>query len=144
MASSTFLATVDGSTSPTGFIPVLIMPGMTTLTPTGASYGLQLGPQDVAQPQHAVLGDRVGPDTWESQDGGHRRRVDDVALLTGGQDQWDEGPHAVDDAPEIRVENPMPLLERKLPRISAVHDAGIVHGDVERSEGSDAAARPLD
>ena len=36
MASITFVATVDAGTEPMGFIPVLIIPGMTTLTPTGA------------------------------------------------------------------------------------------------------------
>ena len=37
MASSTLAATCSGPTVPNGFSPVLIMPGITTLTPTGAS-----------------------------------------------------------------------------------------------------------
>ena len=39
-----FAATVSADTVPSGFMPVLIMPGITTLTPTGRSDGRQFGP----------------------------------------------------------------------------------------------------
>ena len=40
----------------------------------------------------------------------------------------------VDDAPQVDVEHVVPLGKRELPRVAPVDDAGVVHGDVERSE----------
>ena len=43
--ASTTLATTAASASPTGFMAVLIMPGMTALTPTGAPERCEFGAQ---------------------------------------------------------------------------------------------------
>jgi hypothetical protein len=57
--------------------------------------------------------------------------VHDVAFLSGGEDQRHERPHPVDHAPQVGVEDAVPLVERELPRGAAVHDAGVVHRDVQ-------------
>ena len=134
MASKTFAATVADETVPTGFMPVLIMPGMTTLTPIGACSDTELGAQDVGEPEHPVLGDGVGPEAAQRQDGRHGGRVDDMPLFLRGQDARHEGADAVDDAPQVDVDDAVPVLERYLPGVAAVDDAGIVHRDVELPE----------
>ena len=80
MASTTLAATVADATVPMGFMPVRTIPGITTLTPTGPG-SLQLGPQDIGEPEHAVFGDGVGPEACQRQDGRHGRDVDDMSLL---------------------------------------------------------------
>ena len=57
-----------------------------------------------------------------------------MALLAQRQDQRHERPHAVDHAPQVDVDHTVPLVERDLPAVAAVHDAGVVHGDVQRPE----------
>ena len=143
MASTTLAATVADDTVPTGFMPVLIMPGMTTLTPTGALSDADLGAQDVGEPEHPVLGHGVGPEATQRHDGRHGAGVDDVAFLFRGQNARHEGADAVDDAPQVDVDDPVPLLERDLPGVAAVDDAGVVHGHVELSEPLDRPRRRL-
>ena len=46
----------------------------------------------------------------------------------------------MDDAPQVDVDDPVPVLERDLPRVAAVDHAGVVHGHVELPEALDGGA----
>ena len=43
----------------------------------------------------------------------------------------------MDDAPQVDVEHPVPVLERYLPGVAPVDDAGVVHRDVQFPETLD-------
>ena len=45
-----------------------------------------------------------------------------------------QGPDAVDGSPKVHVEHSVPLLERELPRVTAVDDAGVAHCHVESAK----------
>ena len=129
---------------PIGFMPVLISPGMTTLTPTGASM-VVLGAQHVRQTEDTVLGHRVRPEPGARWHCRHRGHVDDVTLLTRGEDPRHEGTDAMDVAPEVDVQDAVPLLQRQLPRVATVDDASVVHRDVQRADAIDGGlSEPVD
>ena len=145
MASIDVAATADASTVPMGFIPVRIMPGMTTLTPIGAPTATRSARNTSDSPRTPCLATVYGPSRSDGEDRRHRCGVHDVALLAGGEDERHEGVHPVDHAPQVHVDDAVPLLERELPRPSAVDDAGVVHRDVQRSVAVDGgAAEPID
>ena len=134
MASSTFAATTEGSIVPIGFMPVRTIPGMTTLVPTEAPSALSSARRTSVRPSTPCFATVYGAELLERHDGRHGRHVHDVALLAGGQDARHEGSHAVDHAPEVDVDHPVPLVERDLPREAAVHYARVVHRHVEGPE----------
>ncbi len=43
----------------------------------------------------------------------------------------------MDDAPQVDVEDAVPVLEGQLPGVAAVHHARVVHGDVQFAEAVD-------
>jgi len=43
----------------------------------------------------------------------------------------------MDHAPQVDVDHPVPVLQRDLPGVAAVHHAGVVHGDMELAEALD-------
>ena len=61
MASITWSATSDASTVPMGFIPVRIMPGMTTLTPIGAPTANRSARNTSDSPRTPCLATVYGP-----------------------------------------------------------------------------------
>ncbi len=62
-----------------------------------------------------------------------RGGVDDVALA-GVSDEGKEGLHAVDDAPEVDPQDPLPVLQRQLLEAARPDDARVVVHDVDLSE----------
>src|SRR6476469_7806798 len=54
-----------------------------------------------------------------------------MTLVACGQDLRHEGPHPVDDAPQIDIEHLPPVVESELPSETPVHHAGVVHCDMK-------------
>ena len=134
MASTTLAATCSGPTVPNGLSPVLIMPGITTLTPTGASIAASSARKPVGDAEHAVLRRGVGPDARDRGDRRHRRGVHHVTRLAGREDAGHERADPVDHAPQVDVDHAVPVRERQLPGVALHDDAGVVHRDVQLPE----------
>ena len=83
-------------------MPVLIMPGITTLTPTGASIAASSPAQARRRSRAPRAWPRCRGRAGDRDHRGHRRGVHDVALLARRQDARHERMDAVDDAPEVR------------------------------------------
>ncbi len=92
-----------------------------------------------------MLGDVVDRHELRGGEAGHRRRVDDVPLVTPGEHAGQECPHAVDHAPEVHVDDPLPVGERVLVHGADHGDAGVVAEHVGGAECFVGLARqPLD
>jgi hypothetical protein len=91
--------------------------------------------------EHAVFRDGVGPESILWEHGCHRCDIHDVPRLTRFENLGDKGAHAVDDAPQVHIEDSVPFLERQLPGEPAIDHAGIVHGDVQCTEPLDGPVR---
>ena len=84
-----------------------------------------------------VLGDVVR--VRRRQQTGHRRRVDDVAVVAVRQHPRHERAHAVDDAHQVDAQRPAPVGQRALPGAEPQggrrrRDAGVVEQDVHVAE----------
>jgi hypothetical protein len=85
---------------------------------------------DVGQRDHRSLRHAVVGHLGQRKQPRRRSHVQDVATLLPDQHRY-ERVAAMDHAPEIDVDDPVPLLERDLVELGRVHDAGIVHEDVD-------------
>src|SRR5580658_6346601 len=87
----------------------------------------------LADPDDSVLGGAVGRQARRPAESGHRRRVDDVPLPLLDHPRHERA-NAVDDAPEVDPEGPLPVGEWLLPREAAGPDARVVADDVRGAE----------
>src|SRR5690348_949866 len=78
----------------------------------------------------------IGLHTGRRHHAGHGRCVDEVAALAMAFDQWREDFHAVDDAFEIDVEDPVPVPLADGAEGTADGDTGIVADDMDLAERS--------
>ncbi len=95
--------------------------------------------QRLGQAHHGVLADVVDAHVGRRQQPGHAGRVDDVALegrigLGRLQHHGREQPHAVDHAPEVDAQHPLPIFQRVLPDQPARAHACVVEHEVRRAE----------
>ena len=92
---------------------VLVALGHSTLTPIGAPDICQLGAQRLRQRHHADLRHRVRREVRDAaHEAGDRRGVHDVARCSLLQHDRQERVHAVDHAPEVDAEHPLPVRHR--------------------------------
>jgi hypothetical protein len=76
---------------------------------------------------------------------GHRGRVDDVALVAAGRHARHEAADAVDDAPDVDAQQPLPVGQTILPgRALAADDAGVVATGAPRPTARRPAPPALD
>jgi len=87
-----------------------------------------------------VLADVVGTHPRRRGEAGDRRRVDDVSFAALREHPRDEAADAVDHAPEVHPEDPLPVGERVLPDVLRDRDAGVVAHQVH---GAVRVERPL-
>ena len=90
--------------------------------------------QRVRQPVHRELRRRVDARSRAGDEGGHRRRVDDVPALPVRLDPGHERDDAVDDTAEVDAEHPVPVLVRGVGDVVEEVDAGVVAEDVDVPE----------
>ena len=94
----------------------------------------QLGAHRLAEPDHGVLGRRVGGDPGDAALAGLGGDVDDVAAMPRGAHPLDRQLGAGDDAVEVDVDlaahRVLALLDERRHR----HDPGVVDDHVERAE----------
>jgi hypothetical protein len=79
---------------------------------------------------HGMLGHVVRAGAGRRDEAGDRSGVDDVALVLRDQPRR-EGAHAVDHAPEIDAEDPLPVADAVFPYRAEGRDARVV-ADQER------------
>ena len=90
--------------------------------------------EGLGQRDDAELGDVVGGHPRTGHEPRHRCGVHDVPLAALREHDRHEGLHAVDDAPQVHAEHPLPVVERELPGVARTGDAGVVADDVHGTE----------
>ena len=86
------------------------------------------------RPDHRVLGGVVDPEPLRGDEAGHGRGVDDVAVGLLRDHARHEGLHAVDHAPEVDADRPLPVLMGGGVEPAPEGDARVVAEDVHRAE----------
>src|SRR5213595_3886365 len=94
---------------------------------------------DLRLRDHGVLGHVVCTHPGRRDQSRDRRGVDDVALALREEPRH-EGAHAVDHAPEVDAQDPLPVGERVLPHRAERRHAGVVAHDMRRAELRDRLA----
>ncbi len=116
---------------PTRSMSVSTEPGQTALTAMPSARS-SCG-QRARQPDDAVLGGAVGGEPGRPLPPGDRRDVDDAAAAAGAH-RRQKGARHEEGALEVRVDDGVPALERRLVEPGARDDAGVVDEDVGRAE----------
>ena len=101
--------------------------------PHRAPCELHLHRETLGDGDHGVLG-RVRSHVRHREQPGSRGGVDDMAFALFEQER-DEGSDAVDDAPHVDVDHPVPGGERYLPARTSTSDTCVVADDMRRAEG---------
>ena len=106
--------------------------------------GRELLPQRLAEGADAVLGEVVDGRAAVGAAAGDRADVDEVAhlaraVLGGGQQRLDRRVGDVEDAVDVDVDHPLPVVERLVGRLVEQHHAGVVDDRVEPAQLVDGA-----
>ncbi len=81
------------------------------------------------------LRDGIGPTDGSADEPGNRSGVHYVGFFARGDHPRDEAADAVDDAPEVNIDDPSPVIQREFPRSAgAAADARVVAEDVDSAE----------
>ena len=115
-------------------MPVRIISGHSTETPTAAAARAQLEVERLGEREHGVLAHRVGRRERRRGEARHRRGDQHVALALREQARH-EGAHAVQHAPDVHGEDPLVVRERRLPGEPAREHARVVADQVDGAEG---------
>src|SRR4051812_37424254 len=84
---------------------------------------------------HRVLGDVVGARARRRDQAGDRRRIDDMAFVLRDEARR-ERPYAVDHAPEVDAEDPLPLGDAVFPGGAERRYAGVVAYEVDLAKSA--------
>ena len=114
---------------------------MRVATPIGQStddadaVGPEILGERLREADHRVLRGVVDAEPLAGDQSGHGGGVDDVAALAAGDHARDERLDAVDHAPEVHAEDPLPVAMGGRPRgRPGAADAGVVAEDVHGAE----------
>jgi hypothetical protein len=83
-----------------------------------------------------VFGCGISGHVGRRRNASERRHIDDPALTPRSTHGRQESLDAVHDAEHVHVERAAPPCDRCFLKAAQVRDAGVVHQDVERSDGS--------
>jgi hypothetical protein len=91
----------------------------------------------LGEAEDAVLREHVGAEAGRRHEARHGGGVDDVPAVLVGLEDREEVVDAVDHAPQVHVDDPLPVVEREVGDVADRADAGVVGDDVRGAEALD-------